>query len=237
MGKLQKAIKLEKKGKFKSALKLYQNLDRKNLSDENYLYIKRSIAACLYYLKEYDKAIHEFESIIKNISLENDLKNQIQDNMHLCYLYGNSTQKGIDFFNDRIMNYKQNSEKKCWWFWYIGQGYQHLKKYEEAEKSYKNAYNISKELNSIKASFFLLYIAVIQILQNHINEAEKILIKYKNLYEKNENNGLFDILNGLVIMRIDPNKGLWVYKKGIKKAKKEKWQENIDLSEKLIKCL
>ncbi len=237
MGKLQKAIKQERKGKFKSALKLYQNIDRKNLSDEDYLYTKRSIAACLYYLKDYDKALHEFETIIKYFSLENDLKNQIQDNMHLCYLYGNSTQKGIDFFNDRILNLKQNNGNKCWWFWYIGQGYQHLKKYKEAEKSYKNAYNISKELNSIKASFFLLYIAVIQILQNHINEAENILIKYKNLYEEDENNGLFDILNGLVIMRIDSDKGLWVYKKGIKKAKKEKWQENIDLADQLIKCL
>ena len=87
MGKLQKAIKLEKKGKFKSALKLYQNIDRKNLSDEDYLYTKRSIAACLYYLKEYDKAFHEFESIIKDFSVEKDLKNQIKENMHLCFLY------------------------------------------------------------------------------------------------------------------------------------------------------
>ena len=141
------------------------------------------------------------------------------------------------FFKDRIINYKQKSENKSWWFWYLGQGYQYIKKYEKAEQSYKQAYNMSKELNSTKESFFLLYIAVIQILQNHINEAENILIKYKNLYEEDENNGLFDILNGLVIMRIDSDKGLWVYKKGIKKAKKEKWQENIDLADQLIKCL
>ena len=184
MVKLKKAIRLEKKGKFKSALKYYQNIDRKNLSDKDYLYTKRSIAACLYYLKEYEKALHEFETIIKDFSLEKELKSQIEENMHLCFLYGNSTQKGIDFFKDRIINYKQKSENKSWWFWYLGQGYQYIKKYELAEQSYKQAYNMSKELNSTKESFFLLYLAVINIFQNHIKKAEKVLLEYKNLITK-----------------------------------------------------
>ncbi len=237
MGNLQKAIKLEKKGKYKSALKYYQNIDRKNITYKDYLYARRSIAACLYYLKEYDKALHEFETILENISLDAEMKNQIEENMHLCFLYGTSTQKAIDFYQDRIMKDKKKSENNCWWFWYQGQGYQKLKKYEEAEKSYENAYNMSNELKYSKAGFFLLYMAAINIFQKRIKEADKILFKYNNIYNQNEDNGLYDILKGLVIMREDSGKGKKLYKKGLRKAKKENWTENIELAQELINNL
>ena len=98
MNRMQKAIKREKQGKFKSALKLYQSLTFENLPDKDLLYVRRSVAACFYYLKEYGKAINEYQTILKDIPLDNDLKNQIEENMQLCFIYGGVPEKGIKHF-------------------------------------------------------------------------------------------------------------------------------------------
>lgn len=235
MNNLQKAIKLEKAGNYKEALVSYKKIEIGDLSEKEHLYVNRSIAACLFYLKEYDKAIQEYEKIFKEYSLDIFLKNQIEENMQLCFLYGTSIQKAIEYFKNRILNEKNNTEKKCWWFWYSGQGFQRLKEFKAAETAYENAYQISKALNSPKKSFFLLYIAVTKIFQKQLLKADEILVLYKEKYNQKDNNGLFQILTGLVAMGKDITEGQKLYQNGIKKAKKEKWMENIELAEELLK--
>ena len=235
MKKLQKAIRKEKKGKFKSALKLYQSLVSENMPDKDLLYVRRSVAACFYYLKEYEKAINEYQTILNNIPLDSDLKNQIEENMHLCFIYGGVPEKGIKYFKERINHDEKISKNRCWWYWYIAQGYQQLSNFKEAEISYKKAYEVSKEINADKESFFFLYLAVISLFRKNTEEAEKVLFEYKNLYNENDNNGLFYILYGIVSMRKNYKTGIKFYKKGIKKAKKDQWQENVILADELLK--
>ncbi len=235
MNSLKKAIKLEKKGNYKAALVSYKKIETDDLSEKEHLYVNRSIAACLFYLREYDKAIQEYEKILKEFFLDTFLKNQIEENMQLCFLYGSSAQKAIEYFKNRILNEKSNIEKKCWWYWYTGQGFQRLKEFKAAEIAYEHAYQTSKELNSPKEDFYLLYIAVIKIFQKQLQNADEILVLYKEIYNQKDITGLFQIITGLVAMQKDFTKGRKLYHNGIKKAKKGKWIENIELAEELLK--
>ncbi len=112
-----------------------------------------------------------------------------------------------------------------------------MNRYDKAEELYKNAYITAKELKLNNLGFFLLYLAVISIFLKHIVEAEKILFEYKHIHKLNTDNGLFLILNGIVSIPLNKEKGNKLYKKGIKTARKENWQEDINLADKLLKSL
>ena len=54
--RIKEALEIEKKGNYKKALQMYSALESLRLKKEDLIFIKRSIAACYYYLKEYSQA-------------------------------------------------------------------------------------------------------------------------------------------------------------------------------------
>ncbi len=59
-------MRLKKKGNYKSALKLFLTISKDKYSEKDYLYARRSVAACYYYLKEYHCALKEFKTILND---------------------------------------------------------------------------------------------------------------------------------------------------------------------------
>ena len=99
---IKKALQFEKSGEYDKALKMYMELENQSLSQEDRLFISRSIAACFYYRHDYKEARKRFDSILKDKSLKADVVKEINNCIALCFLYGGETDKARNFFLSEI---------------------------------------------------------------------------------------------------------------------------------------
>ena len=73
------AARLESMGKYQEALAAYEKIIIEKLNDTDALYLRRSIAACKYYLKDYTNAEKLFIKILEEDKISADEREDVED--------------------------------------------------------------------------------------------------------------------------------------------------------------
>ncbi|MDC7125465.1 MAG: hypothetical protein PQJ46_07850 [Spirochaetales bacterium] len=228
MSDLKYGLELEQIGHYKEALKVYKSIDLKLLSKMEQTEVQRSIGACLFYIKNYNEALEQFQLILDKHEIPDHIKTDVMDCINICYLYSGAEKRSICYFKKKTE--KELSDKSLFWAnWYVAQGDQILKDFVKAELYYTKAYNIAKDSGADKSSFFLLYLITAKILNNKNYEANVLMRQYVEEYESESNNGLFTILDGILLLEKDYQIGFKEFNEGIKEAQEKNWIENVDL--------
>lgn len=115
------AARLESMGKYQEALVAYEKIIIEKLNDTDALYLRRSIAACKYYLKDYTNAEKLFIKILEEDKINADEREDVEDCLYLCYLYGNKIEKAEKYFMNKLKLSENNYEENLWNYWYLGQ--------------------------------------------------------------------------------------------------------------------
>ena len=229
------AARLESMGKYQEALVAYEKIIIEKLNDTDALYLRRSIAACKYYLKDYTNAEKLFIKILEEDKINANEREDAEDCLYLCYLYGNKIEKAEKYFMNKLKLSENNYEENLWNYWYLGQINYLKKDYPKAEFMYMNALEAAKKANNVKIKFFLAHLLCIEIILKKYNKAWENIEKNSNYEDKSS--GLYKIVLGILKKCTYPSDNNWkkIYDEGMKEAKSEKFEENIELGKLLLK--
>lgn len=230
---IEKVIEIEKSGDYKKALNEYLRINPENLSLKDRIFLDRSIAACLFYLKEYKGAIKKLYEILRKYDLDLKVKKEIIESINVCYLYGNQERKAEKYFLNKLKLKELTDDEKCWCFWYLGQCYFIMKKYKKMEFFYNENVKSALKMNHERVSFFCAHLIISEILNKNYEEIEKNLRIVKNMEDRSY--GLLKI--GISIYNKIKEKKDWesLYNEAIIEAKNNKYIENVELGEFLRK--
>lgn len=232
---LEIASKHESEGDFDSALIAYRSIDTKPLSDSEKIYIKRSIAACLFYLKKYEEAETIFIELLSIKELDGKELDEIKDCLNICFLYGDKPKLAFTHFTKKI-NSKEISELEMMWsYWYIGQYHQMVENYAECLSAYKKSYEISHLLDLENKAFFFSHYLIACIYLQEVEKASSEVEKYELNNNVCVSFGLLNIAKGIIYKILKIENWKEIYNEGIKEAIESRYQENIDIGLKLNK--
>lgn len=233
--RIEKAYQIEKKGKYKKALRKYLKLKENDYFEDDRLFLARSIAACLFYLKRYTEAADKFKAILKDKNPCDKLYLEIETSLNLCFLYGAKVEKAEAYFAKRINLDNESSMQKIWNYWYLGQCYYLKNNYKEMQNNYACCVKLAEECKAEKMSFFLSHLIASELLNENYSEAEESINKCSNIDDKSF--GLFKILSSLYEKKHNGKNWYKKYSEGIKEARKSGYKENIELGKFLLKKL
>jgi len=232
---LKSACKYESEGNFERALIAYQSIEINSLSNTDKIYIKRLIAACLFYLKKYEEAEFNFKNLLSLKELDVEELDEIEDCLNICYLYGHKQKKAFQYFMKKIIKHEIDDLEKMWSYWYVGQYHQMENDFIKCYSAYKKSYEISHLLNITNKAFFFAHYLIAFIYLDKLKEALSEIDKYEKAYENSVSFGLLKITKG-IIYKIQKRQN-WneIFIEGIKEAEEARYQENIDIGMKLKK--
>lgn len=118
-------------GKYEEALKIFESIDEKDSSVENY------IGCCFINLKKYDKAKGVFEKLIK----ENSGFVRPYFNLGRVYLAENDFEKAFRYFNTALKIDDSDPDA----YFYLGVFYEKQNDYEKAIEYYQKAISLSSD--------------------------------------------------------------------------------------------
>ena len=100
---------------------------------------------------------------------------------------------------------------------------------------YMNALEAAKKANNLKIKFFLAHLLCIEIILKKYDKAWENIEKNSNYEDKSS--GLYKIVLGILKKCTYPSDNNWkkIYDEGMKEAKSEKFEENIELGKLLLK--
>lgn len=232
---LDNASQLESEGKFDLALEAYKSINLSNSENSERLYVARSIAACLYYLGRYEEAELEFKKILTNYDLNDSDKSDLNDCLHICYLYGNHPKLAQEYFQNKIQRNELPESEKIWSLWYIGQYYSLEENHSESFIAYHKCFTIADHINHNRKAFFFAHYILSLFYMNSLNQA---LVEYEIFKIKNPSDsscGLLNIAIGALYKKLGYNNWEAIFQNGINEAKKSKYQENIDIANQIIR--
>ena len=232
-----KAGTLEKMGRYREALEVYQSISPVNVSPSGRVFISRSIASCLFYLKRYQEAESVFQEIIDNEYIDPATRGELNDSLHMCRLYGGSPESAVTYFQKRLRNDGGRNPNSCWWHWYSGRAYQIMTDYRHARQEYDKASRAAEVLRHDNAPFFHLYTIVPVLFENDLKRAARIGKEYTSHYGEVSCNGLYEILFGLIRMDELPEEGRSLFDEGVERAEQSEWPENADLGREILALL
>lgn len=229
---LEKAFEIEKSGDYKQALKAYQGLDEERLSTEDLIFLKRSIAACLFYLHEYNKAKEYYEVLLESEIISSEIKKEIETCLYLCFLYGGHPDKAEVYFLSAIETALSPIEK-MWDYWYLGQCSFLQNDFEKMNSYYQQTVDLSEKFNTEKIVFFRAHLLVSQLLMNYENDFLDNLNVLKSYNDTSY--GLLKVVSSIYYKSKGAKDWKELYFAGIQEAKNSNYIENIDLGKWLLK--
>lgn len=228
---LEKAFEIEKSGDYKQALIAYQGLDEKRLSTEDWIFLKRSMAACLFYLQEYNKAKEYYELLLELEIISSEIKKEMETCLYLCFLYGGHPDKAEVYFHSTIETSLSPIEK-MWNYWYLGQCSFLQNDFEKMSSYYQQTVDISEKYNTEKVVFFRAHLLVSQLLMNYESDFLANLNIVKSY--KDTSYGLLKIVSSIYYKNKGAKDWKEMYLTGIQEAKNNNYIENIDLGKWLL---
>jgi len=229
---LQTAVDIEATGDFQAALDAYRQIDLAAVSAPDALYVRRSIAACLFYLKDYPSAERAFLDVLE--SPVDEAREEVTNCLHLCYLYGGKPELARSHFLSQSSDASASLSSQMWANWYLGQSFTITTDFGNGTPFYRVAWALSAKGTSDSLAFFFAHYLVCLVQSGQPEEARRELALWDATEEMDGSFGLLKIVRGVLLRAAGTSSWKETFDAGMVEATREKYVENVVLGNELI---